>query len=158
MTFSNQRIVEYGDEGGEPASDDDDDESFHYPGSGTPTIGPSTPVLTRPASIRSYHTDYFSLGLSSSSRPADLTPTLAQATEFRVPTNEAPQKVTTPRANAPTPHAMHSQWERDTLAVDCRGCKKRFTFYFRKVSMIFVPFRNKVDLVIDISFTLVARK
>jgi len=85
-----------------------------------------------PASIRSYHTDYFSLTRSSSSRPVDLTPSLSQATEFRVPTHDAPQKVTSPRPNAPVPHAMHSQWERDSSATECKSCHKRFTFYFRK--------------------------
>jgi hypothetical protein len=91
--------------------------------------------MARPASIRSYHTDYFSLTRSSSSRPVDLTPSLSQATEFRVPTHDAPQKVTSPRGNAPVPHAMHSQWERDSNANECRSCHKRFTFYFRKVSV-----------------------
>lgn len=101
----------------------------------TPTSA-ATPGTTRPASIRSYHTDYFSLTRSSSSRPADLTPTLAQATEFRVPTHDAPQKVTAPRPNTPVPHAMHSQWERDAGVAQCRSCHKRFTFYFRKVSSL----------------------
>lgn len=101
----------------------------------TPTSA-ATPGTTRPASIRSYHTDYFSLTRSSSSRPADLTPTLAQATEFRVPTHDAPQKVSTPRPNTPVPHPMHSQWERDAGVAQCRSCQKRFTFYFRKVSSL----------------------
>ncbi|KAF8314700.1 hypothetical protein DL93DRAFT_2097093 [Clavulina sp. PMI_390] len=117
------------------AEEDDgsDGDSFHYPGSSTPT--PGTP---RPASIRSYHTDYFSLArprtssVSSFSRPADLTPALSQAAEFRVPTHDAPQKVISPRANAPVPHSMHSTWERDASVSECRTCRKRFTFYFRK--------------------------
>lgn len=119
-------------DGAREDENDSDDESFHYPG--TPNSS-ATPVTAPPASIRSYHTDYFSLTRSSSSRPVDLTPSLSQATEFRVPTHDAPQKVTLPRPNAPVPHAMHSQWERDSSATECRSCHKRFTFYFRKVSL-----------------------
>jgi len=62
----------------------------------------------------------------------DLTPQLSQAPEFRVPTHEAPQKVLTPRWTPPTPHQVHAQWERDETVSDCRGCKRRFTFLFRK--------------------------
>ena len=118
-------------DGAQDDENDSDDDSFHYPG--TPT-SPVIPVTARPASIRSYHTDYFSLTRSSSSRPVDLTPSLSRATEFRVPTQDAP--ATTPRGNAPVPHAMHSQWERDSNATECRSCHKRFTFYFRKVSVL----------------------
>lgn len=110
---------------------DDSDDSFHYP----TTPGGSSSMTAprgRPASIRSHHTDYFSLTRSNSTR-ADLTPQLAQAAEFRVPTHDAPQKVLTPGRTAPTPHAMHSQWESDDRVSECRSCKRRFTFYFRKV-------------------------
>lgn len=108
------------------------DESFHYPTASSPTS------TARAASIRSHATsDYFNLGASTSrgysSRggTVDLTPQLSQAPEFRVPTHEAPQKVT-PRWTPPAPHSMQPVWERDDAAPDCRNCKRRFTFLLRK--------------------------
>lgn len=120
----------------EEEEDDDSDESFHYPGS-SPTAGTSTP---RPPSIRSQRSqrsqaaDYFTRP-PSNRQSTDLTPHLSQASEFRVPTHEVPQKVSTPRWNAPTPHMIHAQWERDENVSECRNCKRRFTFLFRKVSI-----------------------
>ena len=114
----------------DPYDDDSDDESFHYPGSSTEP--------TRPPSVRSTATDYF--GRASSSRgPTDLTPHLAQAPEFRVPTHEAPQKVLTPRWTPPTPHQVHAQWERDDAVSECRECKRRFGFITRRVCPISLP-------------------
>ncbi|KDQ20611.1 hypothetical protein BOTBODRAFT_100253, partial [Botryobasidium botryosum FD-172 SS1] len=107
---------------------DDSDESFHYPAT-SPTT--STP---RAASVRSHTPDYFSTSRRSNSMPTetDLTPHLSQAPEFRVPTHEAPQKILTPRWTQPTPHQVHAQWERDDTVSECRGCKRRFNFLFRK--------------------------
>jgi hypothetical protein len=103
--------------------DDDSDEEFHYPGSST------TP---RPASVRSSTVDYFQR--TPSRGPADLTPHLSQAPEFRVPTHEAPQKVLSPRWT-PTPHSLHAQWERDEAVNTCRSCSRRFNFITRRVSV-----------------------
>ncbi|KAG8928147.1 hypothetical protein FRC02_007296 [Tulasnella sp. 418] len=104
----------------------DSDESFHYP-----LRSPAASV--RAPSVRSQQvTDYFSRASTSTRVPSDLTPQLSQAPEFRVPTHEAPQKVRAPRWTPPTPHQMHAQWERDENVSDCRSCKRRFTFYFRK--------------------------
>ncbi|KAF8341512.1 uncharacterized protein EI90DRAFT_2905326, partial [Cantharellus anzutake] len=114
------------DDGEADADDNDSDDSFHYPQS---PLGSST--TTRPASIRSHHTDYFSLARSSSRQP-DLTPQLAQAPEFRVPTHDAPRKIATNGLNMPVPHTLHSQWERDEAAASCRVCKRRFTFLLRR--------------------------
>ncbi|KAL7282503.1 hypothetical protein ACG7TL_003974 [Trametes sanguinea] len=109
--------------------DDDDEEEFRYPGA------PSPPLTARPPSIRSTTTDYFGRASGSSSRtPADLTPHLSQAPEFRVPTHEAPQKVFTPRWPAPVPHQVHAQWERDDAVSECRECRRRFTFLNRRES------------------------
>ncbi|KAI0375768.1 hypothetical protein BV20DRAFT_1032181 [Pilatotrama ljubarskyi] len=107
--------------------DDDDEEEFHYPGASSP------PLTARPSSIRSSTTDYFMRASGSGSRaPADLTPHLSQAPEFRVPTHEAPQKVLTPRWTPPTPHQVHAQWERDESVSECRECRRRFTFLNRR--------------------------
>ncbi|KZW04274.1 hypothetical protein EXIGLDRAFT_786159 [Exidia glandulosa HHB12029] len=109
----------YGEDDG-----DSDDESFHYPS--------SEPSTTRPASIRSGVTpDYFSRP-STSRVPADLTPQLQAAPEFRVPTHEAPQKVMNSRGNTPVAHQIQAQWERDDAVTECRGCHRRFTLFFRK--------------------------
>jgi len=99
--------------------DDDDDDSFHYPQSETPrTVASGS------------QTDYFSRpGVSR--LPADLTPQLMQAPDFRVPTHEAPQKL---RYTPPTPHPLHATWERDEAVRACRDCQRRFNFLNRRVS------------------------
>ncbi|KZV69853.1 hypothetical protein PENSPDRAFT_675923 [Peniophora sp. CONT] len=107
--------------------DDDDDSSFHYPG--------ASPVETtfrgaQSVAGRSYATDYFGRGASRA--PADLTPHLSQAPEFRVPTHEAPQKVVTPMFSPPMPHDMNARWERDHQVSTCRDCQRRFTFILRR--------------------------
>ncbi|KAJ3517969.1 hypothetical protein NLJ89_g163 [Agrocybe chaxingu] len=84
---------------------DSSEEEFRYPGS-------SVHETPRSASRSSASTDYFNRP-GSSRIPADLTPQLTQAADFRVPTHEAPQKVLTPRWTSPTPHPLHPQWERD---------------------------------------------
>lgn len=120
----NEAIEEEGEEDGYSS-----DESFHYP-----SQSPSASV--RAPSIRSHPTDYFDLPPTprtpSSRRPTDLTPQLSQAPDFRVPTHETPQKVRTPTWTPPTAHQLHAQWEPDDRVSDCRSCKRRFTFYFRK--------------------------
>lgn len=105
--------------------DDDDDESeFQYPTSPNETM--------RAPSLRSYATDYFSRP-GASRTPTDLTPHLAQAPDFRVPTHEAPQKVITPSYQPPTPHEVHARWERDDHVSECRQCQRRFNFILRRV-------------------------
>ncbi|KAG9011134.1 hypothetical protein FRB90_007454 [Tulasnella sp. 427] len=105
------------------------DESFHYPSQ-------SPAASVRAPSVRSHPTDYFDIPTTprtpSSRRPTDLTPQLSQAPDFRVPTHEMPQKVRTPTWTPPTPHQLHAQWEPDDRVSECRSCKRRFTFYFRK--------------------------
>lgn len=112
--------------GEEELDDDDSDEEFHYPGS-------SPPETIRAASIRSSTTDYFSRASSSTRVATDLTPHLSQASEFRVPTHEAPQKMLSPRYTPPTPHQVHAQWERDEVVSQCRDCRRRFNFLTRRV-------------------------
>jgi hypothetical protein len=64
--------------------------------------------------------------------PTDLTPHLSRASEFRVPTHEAPQKVVAPKYTPPTPHEMHARWERDHHVQNCRDCQRRFSFLLRR--------------------------
>lgn len=109
--------------------DNDSDEEFHYPGSGSRDT-------TRPASRSSGSTDYFNRP-GTSRIPADLTPQLTQAPDFRVPTHEVPQKVLSPRWTSPTPHQLHAQWERDDTVSQCRDCQRRFNFLNRRVSSFF---------------------
>lgn len=102
--------------------DDEDEDEFHYPGS-------SSLEYARPASRASNSTDYFSrAGVFRA--PADLTPQLSQAPDFRVPTHEAPQKTLTSRFTA---HHAHAQWERDETVHQCRDCQRRFNFLNRRV-------------------------
>lgn len=115
----------------DPDNDDDSssDDEFHYPQS-------SYQETTGSASRSSSATDYFSRpGVSRV--PADLTPQLTQAPEFRVPTHEAPQKVSTSRWNSPTPRQLHAQWERDESVSQCRECRRRFNFLNRRVCLSF---------------------
>lgn len=110
--------------------DDSDDEEFYYPGN-----SPTSTTTPRPPSTHSHHsqsTDYFNRPTISRTS-TDLTPHLSQAPEFRVPTHETPQKVARSRSGTPTPHLIHAQWERDDAVSQCSGCKRRFTFLFRKV-------------------------
>ncbi|KAF9483942.1 FYVE-domain-containing protein, partial [Pholiota conissans] len=104
--------------------DNDSDEEFHYPGSGSRET-------TRPASRSSSSTDYFSRP-GTSRVPVDLTPQLTQAPDFRVPTHEMPQKVLSPRWTSPMPHQLHAQWERDDAVSNCRDCQRRFSFLNRR--------------------------
>ncbi|KAF8592670.1 hypothetical protein K439DRAFT_1504397 [Ramaria rubella] len=106
---------------GEQTDDEGSEGSFHYP------VSPSS--SSRPASIRSHTTDYFSKPLTSRNM-TDLTQ-LSQAPEFRVPTHESPQNIVTPRAT-PIPHSMGVLWEKDESVSACRSCSRRFTFLFRK--------------------------
>jgi hypothetical protein len=110
----------------ELSEEEDDADSFHYPTS------PTTPSARRQSS---YSGDYFASRIPSEmGANADLTPQLAQSVEFRVPTHEAPQKVTTPRWRPPAPHELHARWQRDEEVSQCNNCRRRFTFLFRKVS------------------------
>lgn len=102
----------------------DSDEEFHYPG-----VPYDTP---RSGSRSSGSTDYFNRP-GTSRIPADLTPQLTQAPDFRVPTHEAPQKVISPRWSSPSPHQLHAQWERDEAVTQCRDCHRRFNFLNRRV-------------------------
>lgn len=117
----------------------DSDDEFHYPDP-TETTSLVTPrAISRSASVASRAgstSDYFGRQASSSRAPADLTPHLTQAPEFRVPTHEAPQKVLTPRWTTPTPHPLHAQWERDETVTQCRDCNRRFNFLIRRVCAV----------------------
>jgi len=108
--------------------DDDDEDEFHYPG--------YTPQGT---SVRSTSTEYLSRS-SSSRAPTDLTFHLSQAPDFRVPTHEAPQKVSIQRWTAPTPHQIHARWERDDAVSNCNDCHRRFGFLLRRVRPITLSF------------------
>jgi hypothetical protein len=117
------------DESSDSDEDEDDSSSFHYP---------SSNLSARRASMESG--DYFSRPYSTSpSRRANTVPTndqsLSQAPEFRVPTRDAPQEVQTPRWRPPGPHELGSEakWEKDEDVGECRGCRRKFTFLFRKV-------------------------
>lgn len=117
-------ISDYDDGFDEDDDNRSSDEEFHYPQS-------SSQETPRPASRLSSSADY--LNRPGVSRiPADLTPALTQAPDFRVPTHEAPQKVLSPRWTTPTPHQLHAQWERDEAVSQCRECQGRFSFWNRR--------------------------
>jgi hypothetical protein len=88
----------------------------------------------RASSVRSFTADYHNRQPTPRT-PTDLTPHLSQASEFRVPTHEAPQKVVAPKYTPPTPHEMHARWERDHHVQNCRDCQRRFSFLLRRVRL-----------------------
>ncbi|KAF8138606.1 FYVE-domain-containing protein [Boletus edulis] len=102
---------EFNDDDDGDDDDDNHDEVFRYPGYShltihTPSVKPgSTEHCSRPTMTR------------------DLTPDLSQAPEFRVPTREAPQKMTL---------SPHVQWERDDAVQACNDCQRRFSFILRR--------------------------
>ena len=102
------------DDGGDGDDEDDHDEVFRYPG--------YSPLTIHTPSVRSGSTQHS----SRPSIPRDLTPDLSQAPEFRVPTREAPQKMTL---------SPHVQWERDDAVHACNDCQRRFGFILRRVSL-----------------------
>lgn len=105
--------------------EDDDDDEFHYPSS-------SSQGTLRASPVRSFSTDY-PRRQSTLRTPTDLTVHLSQASEFRVPTHEAPQKVVAPKYTPPTPHDMNALWEKDHHVESCRNCQRRFSFLVRRV-------------------------
>ena len=120
-------LRQFTDDGEADDDADSSDEEFHYPG--------SSPFSTiRPSSRQSSATDYFNRPTTSRG-PADLTPQLSQAPEFRVPTHDAPQKVLTPTRTRSTPHQAAALWERDETVHECRDCRRRFNFLVRRVGV-----------------------
>ncbi|ETS59631.1 hypothetical protein PaG_06555 [Moesziomyces aphidis] len=125
----------------------DDDDEFIYPNSykddGASVFtrmvnGETSGTLSRPAisqrqssaaSLMRSRTEPSEAGTSlAAARSADL----AASRDFRVPTNEAPNKVALRQGPAMREQNLQPQWERDEEARDCRGCGRHFTFFLRK--------------------------
>ena len=64
--------------------------------------------------------------------PTDLTPQLSQAPDFRVPTREAPQGLSSRRAFSSSQQS--TLWEKDESVANCRDCQRQFSILTRKVS------------------------
>lgn len=107
------------------SGDNSSDEEFHYPTS------PPSREMARLSSTSFASTDHFTRP-GTSRVPADLTPQLSQAPDFRVPTREAPQKVISHQWISPSPHGSNAQWERDESVKQCRECQRRFNFILRR--------------------------
>ena len=108
--------------------DDASSNEFHYPQS-------STSETPRPTSRSSGSTDYLSR-TAASRVPADLTPHLTQAPDFRVPTREAPQNNLYPRrTHPPSSKELLPKWERDETVQQCRDCQRRFNLINRRVNL-----------------------
>ncbi|SNX85550.1 uncharacterized protein MEPE_04259 [Melanopsichium pennsylvanicum] len=129
----------------EDAADDDDDE-FIYPNSykddGASVFtrmvnGETSGTISRPPiSQRQSSAASLLRGVAPSEAGTSLAAArsadLAANREFRVPTNEAPNKVTLRRGPVMREQNLQPQWERDEEARDCRGCGRHFTFFLRK--------------------------
>lgn len=128
------------------AADDDDDE-FIYPNSykddaasvftrlvNGETAGTLSrpPISQRQSSAASLLRSNFAPSEAGTSLAAARSADLAANCEFRVPTNEAPNKVALRRGPAMREQHLQPQWERDEEARDCRGCGRHFTFFLRK--------------------------
>ncbi|KAJ1023485.1 hypothetical protein NDA16_003102 [Ustilago loliicola] len=130
----------------EDAADDDEDE-FIYPNSykddgasvftrlvNAETSGTLSrpPISQRQSSAASLLRSSVAPSEAGTSFAAARSADLAANREFRVPTNEAPNKVTLRRGPAMREQNLQPQWERDEEARDCRGCGRHFTFFLRK--------------------------
>ncbi|SPO27125.1 uncharacterized protein UTRI_10586_B [Ustilago trichophora] len=130
----------------EDAADDDDDE-FIYPNSYkddgasvfTRLVNGETsgtisrpPISQRQSSAASLLRNNVAPSEAGTSLAAARSADLAANREFRVPTNEAPNKVTLRRGPAMREQNLQPQWERDEEARNCRGCGRHFTFFLRK--------------------------
>lgn len=130
----------------EDAADDDDDE-FIYPNSykddGASVFtrlvnGETSGTLSRP-SLSQRQSSAASM-LRNSVAPSEAGTSLAAARsadlaanrEFRVPTNEAPNKVVLRHGPTMREQNLQPQWQRDEEAKDCIGCGRHFTFFLRK--------------------------
>ncbi|TKY86131.1 hypothetical protein EX895_004956 [Sporisorium graminicola] len=130
----------------EDAADDDDDE-FIYPNSykddgasvftrlvNAETSGTLSrpPISQRQSSAASLLRNSVAASEAGTSLAAARSADLAANREFRVPTNEAPNKVTLRRGPAMREQNLQPQWQRDEEARDCLGCGRHFTFFLRK--------------------------
>ncbi|CBQ72642.1 conserved hypothetical protein [Sporisorium reilianum SRZ2] len=130
----------------EDAADDDDDD-FIYPNSykddgasvfthlvNAETSGTLSrpPLSQRQSSAASLLRSSVAPSEAGTSLAAARSADLAANREFRVPTNEAPNKVTLRRGPAMREQNLQPQWQRDEEARDCLGCGRHFTFFLRK--------------------------
>lgn len=132
-----------GDEDDDDDTDDDDDD-FIYPnsfkdtqsvitriaglgGSGASTA-PRPGIGPRQASAASVFGDFASTS-GANTRSQDL----ARATEFRVPTHDAPNPASVAHSGSILQQtSLIPTWEDDNDARECRGCSRKFTFFNRK--------------------------
>ncbi|KAF8639914.1 hypothetical protein AX17_001165 [Amanita inopinata Kibby_2008] len=125
--------------------EDSSDEEFHYPGAPRE----DSQSISR-ASTSTRHTTIPRVP----SVPTDLAPQLSQAPDFRVPTNETPQKVLMPRWSSPVPHQRHALWERDEAVTNCRDCLRRFSLLTRR--HVCIPFSiNRQEWIAHILISIV---
>ncbi|GAA5857263.1 hypothetical protein JCM8547_009404 [Rhodosporidiobolus lusitaniae] len=150
--------VEIGSDGLDDDEDEDDDEFVYYgKDAGDDDDARSIWTSARPASVRSDEdeqpiasssNDYFSQPLlppSSSSSPpasvtspysapysADLTPQLARAPDFRVPTHEQAPSIRTGFSSSFVSTSVRPRWQRDDETNECKICSTRFTLFKRK--------------------------
>ncbi|UZJ52410.1 hypothetical protein CBS101457_001730 [Exobasidium rhododendri] len=119
----------------EDDDDDDDDDEFIYPNSykddgqsvitriGTPSVTNNGIVPPRQRSTPS------EAGTSMGAiRSADL----ANARDFRVPTNEVPNRPIINAHRGLREQVLLPSWETDGDVVQCRDCSRKFTFFLRK--------------------------
>lgn len=119
----------------EDEDDGDEDAEFIYPNSykddgqsvitriGTPSVTPSGIV---PPHQRSAPNE---VGLSlGATRSVDL----ANAADFRVPTNEMPSRPSLITRPSLQEQVLLPTWENDGDVGSCRGCNRKFTFFLRK--------------------------
>jgi hypothetical protein len=116
--------------------EDDEDAEFIYPNSykddgqsvitriGTPSVTTDGIV---PPRIRSTPSE------AGTSMAATRTADLANATEFRVPTNEVPNRpMQSNHQHGLQERSLLPTWEHDGDVLQCRGCNRKFTFFLRK--------------------------
>ncbi|BGP12902.1 hypothetical protein JCM10213_005146 [Rhodosporidiobolus nylandii] len=125
----------------------DSDDEFLYSGkdAGDEDDARSIWTSTRPPSVASeddetapLSRDYFAQPVAStssgdaSSPYPDLTPQLARAPEFRVPTHETAPTFRTNASPGFQQRPLRPVWQPDEAASECVRCSKRFTLFNRK--------------------------
>ncbi|GAA5983264.1 hypothetical protein JCM11641_002241 [Rhodosporidiobolus odoratus] len=122
----------------------DSDDEFIYSGrdAGDDDDARSVWTSTRPASVTSADdphppsSDYFAQPSSPTSEATspypDLTPQLARAPEFRVPTQETALSLRTSFSPSFQPRGLRPVWQPDEAAIECLRCSKRFSLFNRK--------------------------
>ncbi|GAA6005701.1 hypothetical protein JCM10207_005300 [Rhodosporidiobolus poonsookiae] len=120
----------------------DSDDEFIYSGKDAGDDDDARSIWTsapRPSSVASQDeplagpSDYFAQPIEPADESyPDLTPQLARAPEFRVPTHETAASFHPSLSPEYRPRELRPRWEPDEATSECRRCSKKFSLFNRK--------------------------